>query len=158
MAFTLLATGILVQRLPRSAAGSGSNNEQGAAFVIRNEIRKMQQTLDDKGYYGGKVDGIFGLMTRDSIRAYQKAHDLPITGEVDARTADGLGVRPELSWVHSEITARELERGGDRADIEVKRDKPSAGIARTEAASNKTSRKKVSRVSAIEDNRGDGQL
>ena len=33
--------------------------------------------------------------SRAGPRAYQKAENFPISGEVDAWTADGLGVRPE---------------------------------------------------------------
>ncbi len=32
-----------------------------STFVIKNEIRKMQETLLIKGHYRGKVDGVFGL-------------------------------------------------------------------------------------------------
>jgi len=155
MAFTLLTTGMLVTGLPRSAAGSDFNKEGVAAFIIKNEITKMQETLRDKGHYSGKVDGIFGLRTRAGIRAYQKAENLPITGQVDSRTAEGLGVRPESTWDNPKSAGREVERVSYGADVEVNRDKPSAGIRRAVRAS-KTSRKEVSRVTAIEENRGDG--
>jgi Putative peptidoglycan binding domain len=85
---TLLTTGVLVQGFPRSPAGSDSSKEGVAAFVIKDEITKMQETLRTKGHYQGKVDGVFGLRTRASIRAYQKAENLPVTGQVDSRTAD----------------------------------------------------------------------
>ena len=73
IALTLLTTGMSLQALPRSAAGSDSNNEKVAAFVVKNEIRKMQEILRDKGHYRGKTDGVLGLRSRASIRAYQKA-------------------------------------------------------------------------------------
>ena len=156
IAFTLLTTGMSVQGLPRSAAGSDSNQEGVAPFVIKNEIRKMQETLRDKGHYLGKVDGAFGLRTRAGIRAYQKAENLPITGQVDSRTADGLGVRPESNWGTPRSAGRELGPGSDGAGDEVNRDKPSAGIRRAADRASKTSRKEVSKAAAIEDNRGDG--
>jgi peptidoglycan hydrolase-like protein with peptidoglycan-binding domain len=56
----------------------------------------MQQTLLNKGHYRGKVDGVFGLRTRASIRAYQKAESLPATGHLDKETAERLGVGPEV--------------------------------------------------------------
>jgi peptidoglycan hydrolase-like protein with peptidoglycan-binding domain len=56
----------------------------------------MQQTLQDKGHYHGKVDGVFGLRTRASIRAYQKAENLPVTGQLDTQTAIKLGVTAEV--------------------------------------------------------------
>ena len=77
-------------------------------------ISKVQQTLQDTGHYRGKIDGVIGLRTRASIRAYQKADNLPVTGQLDLQTASKLGVSPE---------ARE-ETGGN-ASLE----KPSAGIS-----------------------------
>lgn len=156
LAFILLTTGMSVQGFPRSPAGSDSDKEGVATFVIKNEIRKMQETLRDKGHYRGKIDGVFGLQTRASLRAYQKAQNLPITGQVDARTADGLGVRPESKWGDPNSAGREVGYGNDRAGGEMKREKPSAGIMRGEGRARKTSRKEVSRAIAIEDNRGDG--
>jgi peptidoglycan hydrolase-like protein with peptidoglycan-binding domain len=73
----------------------------------------MQQTLQDRGQYHGKIDGLPGLRTRASIRGFQKAERLPVTGELDVQTASKLGVSPE---VH-EGTGQEITP-----------DKPSAGI------------------------------
>ncbi len=77
-----------------------------------NDVREMQQTLQDEGHYRGKVDGVFGLRTRASVRAYQKAENLPVTGQLDVKTAGKLGVRPES---HEET------------GYETPQDKPSAG-------------------------------
>jgi len=128
MAVTLVTAGMLLQDFPRSTAGFDSNKGGVAAFVIKNEIKKMQETLRNQGHYLGKVDGVFGLRTRDGIRAYQKAENLPITGQVDTRTADGLGIRPGSTWGSSQSA---IQPGGDsrnKAGGETKRDKPSAGI------------------------------
>jgi peptidoglycan hydrolase-like protein with peptidoglycan-binding domain len=152
IAFTLLAIAILIQGFPRSAGESDSNQQGEAVFVIKNEITKMQETLRNKGHYRGKADGALGLRTRASIRAYQKAENLPITGEVDLRTADGLGVRPESSWDPSKNAGREV--GRNRAGGETRREKPSAGIRRAEGRTIMTSRKEVSKASAPKDNRG----
>jgi len=116
----------------------------------------MQETLRNRRHYRGKVDGVFGLRTRDSIRDYQKAENLPITGQVDTRTAAELGVRPESTWANSNSTGREVGPGSDIVGSAIDRDKPSAGITRAEGRASKTSRKEVSRAIAVEDNRGDG--
>src|ERR1700676_3386109 len=110
IALTLLTTGMSVQGVPRSAAGSEFNKEGDAD---QNEIKKMQETLRNKGHHRGKVDGVFGLRTRASIRAYQKAENLPITGQVDSRTADRLGVRPESTWDNPKSAGREVGHGSD---------------------------------------------
>jgi peptidoglycan hydrolase-like protein with peptidoglycan-binding domain len=156
IAFTLLTTGMLVPGFRRSAAGSDSDTEGVATFVVKNEIKKMQETLRDQGHYRGKVDGLFGLRTRASIRAYQKAENLPITGEVDRRTAEGLGLRPESNWGNSKSAERDVRHGSDIVSGEIKRDKPSAGIRRVGRRASNISRKEVSRATAVEDNRRDG--
>jgi hypothetical protein len=78
-----------------------------------NDVQGMQQTLQDEGHYHGKIDGMFGLRTRASIREFQKAENLPVTGELDVQTASKLGVRPE--------SRKEM-------GYETTQDKPSAGI------------------------------
>jgi len=155
IAFTLLTTGMLVPSFPESAAGSDSNKKV-SAFVIKNEITKMQEILRDKGHYRGKVDGVFGLRTRASIRAYQKAENFPVTGQVDRRTADGLGLRPESNWNNSQSARQQDGHGSGTAGGDIKRDKPSAGIRRVERRASNISRKEVSRATAVEDNRRDG--
>ena len=118
IAFAVLTTGILVQEFPRRAAGSDSSKQDIPAFVMKDESKKMQETLRDQGYYQGRVDGVFGLRTRAGIRAYQKAERLPSTGEVDNRTAGRLGIRPEWNWGNSHKSAQEVGRT----------DKPPAGV------------------------------
>jgi peptidoglycan hydrolase-like protein with peptidoglycan-binding domain len=153
---TLLTTGLLAPCLPRSAPGSDSPKEKVAVFVVKNEIKKVQDTLRNKGHYVGQVDGVFGLRTRASIRAYQKAESLPITGQVDTRTAAGLGVRPESNWDNSQSTGRQVGHSSDIVVGEIRREKPSAGIKRGEGRASKISRREVSRATALEDNRRGG--
>ena len=154
IALTLLTTGMSLQAFPRNPEGTDTNQEKVAAFVVKNEIRKMQEILRDKGHYRGKVNGVLDLRSRASIRAYQKSENLPITGQVDARTADRLGLRPESTWGDSEIAAQDVRHSGGRASGETKRDKPSAGIRRAERRARNLPRKEISRATAVEDNRG----
>jgi hypothetical protein len=95
-----------------------------------NDVQGMQQTLQDEGHYHGKIDGVFGLRTRASIREFQKAENLPVTGQLDGQTARKLGVRAE---------SRE-DTGYDTTQ-----DKPSAGIewARGSRRSSKTLQKPI---------------
>jgi peptidoglycan hydrolase-like protein with peptidoglycan-binding domain len=101
----------------------------------------MQQTLQDKGHYRGEVDGVFGLRTRASIRGFQKAENLPVTGQLDTETAGRLGVRPE---------------GREETGEETTKGKPSAGIRWAKGArrTSKPLRKAVKTVAAPESGRG----
>jgi peptidoglycan hydrolase-like protein with peptidoglycan-binding domain len=122
-AFMLLAWMLLAGFL------QGAGTEEVAA-AHQSENKKLQATLRNQGHYRGQIDGIFGLRTRASIRAYQKAENLPVTGELDAKTAAKLGLRPEVR-----------ERHGDGST----RGKPSAGIRRVRSPrpANKPSGKAV---------------
>ena len=140
LALTLATTVMFVRDFPHSSASTNFDQEEPATFVVRDEITKMQEGLRNKGNYRGKIDGVLGLRTRASIREYQKAENLPITGQVDTPTADGLGVRPEASWDNSKSVEREIGH----------RDKPSAGIQRAQVRAGETRRKKVPKATTLE--------
>ena len=82
--FILLTIGVSGPRPTPLALGANLPKEV-PAVRNRNDVRKMQQTLQDKGHYRGEVDGIFGLRTRASIRGFQKAENLPVTGQMIRR-------------------------------------------------------------------------
>jgi peptidoglycan hydrolase-like protein with peptidoglycan-binding domain len=138
--FILLATGVSGPRPTPLALGANLSKEV-PAVGNRNDVRKMQQTLQDKGRYRGEVDGVFGLRTRASIRGFQKAENLPVTGQLDTETAGRLGVRPE---------------GREETGEETTKGKPSAGIRWAKGArrTSKPLRKAVKTVAAPESGRG----
>ena len=83
IAFALLTTGMLVQALPRSPAGSSDSNKEGVpAFVIKNDIKKIQESLRDKGHYQGKVDGVVGLRTRARFAHIRRLRISPSLGKL----------------------------------------------------------------------------
>jgi len=63
------------QALPTLLPGS-----QGQA------VAQAQQLLKAKGYYQGRIDGDFGVGTRDAIAAFQRANGLTVDGKVGAQT------------------------------------------------------------------------
>jgi peptidoglycan hydrolase-like protein with peptidoglycan-binding domain len=131
MVFLLLTTGISGPRRPPLASGANLSKEV-PAVGHRNDVKKVQETLRNKGHYRGEVDGVFGLRTRASIRGFQKAENLPVTGQLDAQTAGRLGVIPE---------------GREETGYETTQGKPSAGIKWTEGSgrTSKPPRKPVKR-------------
>ena len=77
------------QTLPPSA-GESSKGAPGAAMSSQN-IKQIQQALQAKGHNAG-TSGVMDDKTRDAIRAFQKKEGLSVTGNVDAKTAQALGV------------------------------------------------------------------
>jgi peptidoglycan hydrolase-like protein with peptidoglycan-binding domain len=139
--FILLTTGISGPRPTLLAPGANLSKEV-PAIGHRNDVKKMQQTLRDKGHYRGEVDGVFGLRTRASIRGFQKAEDLPVTGELDTQTAGKLGVSPE---------------GREETGTEINQGKPSPYIEwrKSSGRTGKTLPKAVKTAAVPENGRGD---
>ncbi len=124
--FALLISGMFAASLPSFAAVSEPNQE-ALAIVHRNDVRKMQQALRDRGHYRGPVDGVIGLRTRASIRAFQNAENLPITGQLDRQTAGKLGVKPESNRNSSHRAAQDIVEGQEQAGNHAAKGKPCAG-------------------------------
>ena len=124
--FALLISGMSVARVPSFAADSELSQE-ALRVVHQNDVKKMQLALQDRGQYSGQVDGVMGLRTRASIRAFQKTENLPITGRLDPQTARKLGLRAE-SIRSSSVGARQDVVGGpERPGNQTTRGKPWAG-------------------------------
>jgi peptidoglycan hydrolase-like protein with peptidoglycan-binding domain len=125
---------------------AGATVSQEVPPVARpNDVKKIQEALQDNGQYGGKVDGVFGLRTRASIRGFQKAENLPVTGQLDAQTAGKLGVSPE---------------GREELGDETTRGKPSAGVKKAKGSrrTTKTPPKALKTLAAPEGSDGKNTL
>jgi hypothetical protein len=69
--------------------------ERAYCFKLRHldpvdEIRGVQQRLNNLGFRCGEPDGSLNDPTRAAIRSYQRSHGLEVSGEVDAATTDSL--------------------------------------------------------------------
>jgi peptidoglycan hydrolase-like protein with peptidoglycan-binding domain len=127
--------------LNRQAAGDQHGSDLNDA-TNADAVKQMQQTLRNEGHYRGKIDGALGLRTRASIRGFQRAENLPVTGQLDVQTAGKLGVTAEVR----------TETG-----YETTNDKPSAGIKWTKDSRrpSKTRRLAVKRIATPESDEGE---
>lgn len=113
--FTLLMTGMLgLSLMPRASAAD------------RDDVKKAQQTLRDKGYDPGPIDGVLGHQTRAAISQYQQSENLPVTGHLDEQTAGKLGVGPESIGGDFKGAGQQVGEGGEAAGHEMKEGKPIA--------------------------------
>jgi peptidoglycan hydrolase-like protein with peptidoglycan-binding domain len=113
--FILLMTAMLgLSLIPRASAADQDN------------IKKVQQTLRDKGYDAGPIDGVMGSQTREAISQYQKSENLPVTGHLDAETAGKLGVGQESVGGDFKAAGKDVGRGGEGVGHEMKQGKPIA--------------------------------
>jgi peptidoglycan hydrolase-like protein with peptidoglycan-binding domain len=113
--FVLLMTATLgLSLMPRAFAGD------------HHDIKKVQETLRDKGYDPGPIDGVMGSQTREAISQYQQSQNLPVTGHLDAETAGKLGVGPESVGGDFKAAGKDVGRGGEGVGHEMKQGKPIA--------------------------------
>lgn len=56
------------------------------------QVREVQQSLKDQGFYYGEVDGQNGTETGAAIRRYQIRNGLEVTGQIDQQTLDALKI------------------------------------------------------------------
>jgi len=94
--------------------------------LSRADVKRVQETLRDKGYYDGQIDGMAGSRTDAGLREYQRSENLPVTGRVDARTADKLGVGQESVGGSFKDAGEEVGQGGKQAGHEMMKGKPVA--------------------------------
>ncbi len=48
-------------------------------------LREVQTALASRGYYAGKLDGVYGSRTRTAIETFQKDHSMPQDGKASVR-------------------------------------------------------------------------
>jgi len=53
-------------------------------------LRSAQERLNQLGYDAGTPDGIMGNRTGNALRTFQRDHNLPVTGRLDATTSQAL--------------------------------------------------------------------
>jgi peptidoglycan hydrolase-like protein with peptidoglycan-binding domain len=123
--FASMTTGVFGLCMPPLALADDAA-EKHPAGLQQGDVKKLQESLRDKGYYSGQVDGRMGPQTRDGIRKYQKAENLKVTGHVDTETAGKLGVGPESVGGSFKGAGQEVGKGGAEFGHEMKEGKPVA--------------------------------
>jgi peptidoglycan hydrolase-like protein with peptidoglycan-binding domain len=90
----------------------------------RDSVKKAQQSLSDKGFYHGEVDGIAGPLTRQAIADYQKSEHRAVTSRLDADTAGRLGAGHESVGGEFKGAGRQVGEGSKEAGHDVSKGKP----------------------------------
>jgi len=89
----LTVTGDLDARTAQELGISASqDNSPQAGFATQDTIRAAQLALRDRGFYNGPVNGQMSASTQDAIRAFQRARNLSVNGDLDVSTARELRI------------------------------------------------------------------
>jgi phage tail tape-measure protein len=81
--------GVVGHEAEAPGARSGTSTATAASD---SSVRAAQESLAAKGYYTGRVDGMWGPDTERAVRDYQRAQGISETGRLDGATMTRLGV------------------------------------------------------------------
>jgi N-acetylmuramoyl-L-alanine amidase len=73
------------------------------------QVKVVQTKLKNWGFYKGKVDGIYGWRTANSVKAFQRKHGLKADGVVGNATAKALGMKTGTVTAARKSTSRSNE-------------------------------------------------
>ncbi|MEB3161884.1 MAG: peptidoglycan-binding protein [Prochlorothrix sp.] len=85
-----------------SASSSSSPSSSSASSGFNSATADLQADLADLGYYRGQVDGMYGPLTEEAIRNFERDSNLPVTGVVSIQM---------LNALDAEIAARNSSPG-----------------------------------------------
>jgi Putative peptidoglycan binding domain len=74
-------------------------------------IREVQQSLKDKGFDPGSVDGVNGPATRSAIKKFQAQQNLAADGRLGPKTLDALGVKDAKSQTQLKMSGEQVKHG-----------------------------------------------
>ncbi len=81
-----------VRQPPTNSSYSASFYQSPPIRMTRRTISAAQYQLMRRGYYRGQIDGRYGPQTAFGLRAFQSSAGFPITGQLNMRTLDALGL------------------------------------------------------------------
>jgi hypothetical protein len=76
----------------QSTYDSQYGDSQYGTEYWNNLAMSVQTKLAEQGYYRGQIDGIIGSGSVQAIRQFQSDHGLAITGKIDPKLLNALGI------------------------------------------------------------------
>lgn len=117
---------VYLARAKRIWAGGALGMPAGVLFALGSEgagVRDLQERLTVAGFASGDPDGKFGALTERAVAAFQVAHALTGTGQVDAATkAEIVAAPPAIALPgRAEITGDTLVERGSQTITSARR-------------------------------------
>ena len=83
------------------------------------EVKSIQNTLTEQGYFSGKVDGIFGEQTKKAVISFQKDNGLTVDGVVGPGTLKAMGISSGNQGGDSGANNSEGHGGFGKTDVDL---------------------------------------
>ena len=83
------------------------------------EVKSIQNTLTEQGYFSGTVDGIFGEQTKKAVISFQKDNGLTADGVVGPGTLKAMGISTGNEGGDSGADNSEGHGGFNKTDVDL---------------------------------------
>jgi peptidoglycan hydrolase-like protein with peptidoglycan-binding domain len=77
---------------PSATSSPAAINEIAPEKLKASQVRELQQSLNDKGFSVGAVDGEWGPRTEDALKKFQGSKNMASSGQLNADTVTALGL------------------------------------------------------------------
>jgi peptidoglycan hydrolase-like protein with peptidoglycan-binding domain len=94
---------------PSATSSQAQPNEISPEKLKSAQIHQIQQSLNDKGFGVGVVDGEWGPRTEDALKKFQGSNNMPSSGQLNANTVTALGLNSSdfgMSGASSQTTGQ----------------------------------------------------
>jgi hypothetical protein len=106
----------IVARLPVGSSSASTVETRTTTIVELEpaEIRRVQEVLIEKGFFHGRVDGLFSPEFKEALIKFQEREGIEASGRIDERTSAALGVSVRTQGQANENERNERGRVGER--------------------------------------------
>ncbi len=72
------------------------------------EVRLLQEKLQERGLYTGSIDGIYGTQTEEAVKRFQRQQGLTVDGIAGSKTLKALGITSAERPTNSSISTSDF--------------------------------------------------
>lgn len=113
-AVLLSAISVSLYKLKEAGQYGQAGNASGMSEVLSkrgstgSEVRNIQKKLKNWGYYNGSVDGIYGKLTEDAVKYFQRTNGLTVDGIAGKNTLAAMGIMSSSNSVASSVSTGDI--------------------------------------------------
>jgi peptidoglycan hydrolase-like protein with peptidoglycan-binding domain len=99
------------QQSQRQAGAAGQAQKISAQQLSSDQVKQIQQALQDKGVSPGPVDGVVGPKTKQALRQFQQDQGIAGSGQINEQTLQALDLEAqEFMGVSPQFGEQEQQR------------------------------------------------
>jgi peptidoglycan hydrolase-like protein with peptidoglycan-binding domain len=122
LTIALLATALTPAiALAETSAGASAYSQQSiqGRALSRADVIEIQQALNERGFYQGRADGVWGPNTATALQRFQQQNQLDAQGNIDSTTLNELGVTLSMNQQTSAGTESQFDNRASRRGTSV---------------------------------------